>query len=214
MSFQIQERRDLAANWTSVNPILAEGERAYELDTGNEKRGDGITAWNALPYLGAGAGTVTNIATAGLISGGPITTTGTITTSMATNRLVGRGTAGTGIMEEITLGTGLSLSGTTLNASGGIYNIVPVSTTPYTVVPTTGYTIYLVDASGGNIVMNFPTAVGNTATYGVKKIDSSANTIILTPDGAETIDGSATKTILYQNTEVEVFSDNSNLYLK
>lgn len=64
------------------------------------------------------SGTVTSIATAGLISGGTITTTGTITTSMNTNKLVGRSTAGTGIMEEITLGTGLSFSGTTLNASG------------------------------------------------------------------------------------------------
>ena len=35
------------------------------------------------------------------------------------NRLLGRATAGAGDVEEITLGTGLSISGTTLNASGG-----------------------------------------------------------------------------------------------
>lgn len=35
------------------------------------------------------------------------------------NRLLGRATAGAGDVEEITLGTGLSLSGTTLNATGG-----------------------------------------------------------------------------------------------
>lgn len=70
------------------------------------------TAFNA-----KGNGTVTSVATAGLISGGAITSTGTITTSMATNKLVGRGTAGTGIMEEITLGTRLSLTATTLNVS-------------------------------------------------------------------------------------------------
>jgi len=60
---------------------------------------------------GGGTGTVTSVATAGLISGGPITTSGTITTSMNTNKLVGRSTAGTGIMEEITVGSGLTLSG-------------------------------------------------------------------------------------------------------
>lgn len=53
----------------------------------------------------------------------PITTTGgstpTLSTSMNTNKLIGRGTAGTGVMEEITLGTNLTLLGTTLNASGG-----------------------------------------------------------------------------------------------
>ena len=64
-------------------------------------------------------GTVTSISTAGLISGGIITVSGTITTSVSTNKLVGRGTSGTGVMEEITLGTNLSLTGTTLNASGG-----------------------------------------------------------------------------------------------
>ena len=75
---------------------------------------------------GGGTGTVTSIATAGLISGGTITTSGTITTAIATNKLVGRGTAGTGVMEEITLGTGLSLSGTTLNAALSL----TVGTTP------------------------------------------------------------------------------------
>lgn len=66
---------------------------------------------------GGGTGTVTSIATAGLISGGTITTTGTITTLMNTNKLVGRGTAGAGVMEEITIGSGLSLSAGTLSAT-------------------------------------------------------------------------------------------------
>jgi hypothetical protein len=59
-------------------------------------------------------GGVTSVGTTGLISGGPITSTGTISTSMSTNKLVGRSTAGTGIMEEITVGSGLTLSGGTL----------------------------------------------------------------------------------------------------
>lgn len=48
----------------------------------------------------------------------PITSSGgatpIISTSMATNKLIGRSTAGTGVMEEITIGTGLSLSAGTL----------------------------------------------------------------------------------------------------
>jgi hypothetical protein len=63
---------------------------------------------------GGGGGSVTSVGTTGLISGGPITTTGTISTSMNTNKLVGRSTAGTGIMEEITVGSGLTLSAGTL----------------------------------------------------------------------------------------------------
>lgn len=38
---------------------------------------------------------------------------------IATAKLLGRGTAGTGDVEEITLGTNLSFTGTTLNAAGG-----------------------------------------------------------------------------------------------
>ncbi len=41
------------------------------------------------------------------------------TDSMSTNKLLGRNTAGTGAIEEITLGTNLSMTGTTLNAASG-----------------------------------------------------------------------------------------------
>ena len=71
-----------------------------------------FTITNSSPSSG---GTVTSIATAGLISGGTITSTGTITTSMSTNKLVGRSSSGTGIMEEITVGSGLTLTGGTLS---------------------------------------------------------------------------------------------------
>jgi YVTN family beta-propeller protein len=61
----------------------------------------------------------------------PITSSGgatpTISTSMSTNRLIGRGTAGTGVMEEISLGTNLSLSGTTLNAATPPMGLIPGS---------------------------------------------------------------------------------------
>ena len=47
---KIQMRRDTAANWKSVNPILLAGEWALETDTRLMKIGDGTTAYNALPY--------------------------------------------------------------------------------------------------------------------------------------------------------------------
>ena len=50
MADKIQFRRDLAANWTSANPILAQGELGYEIDTGMVKLGDGVTDWVTLPY--------------------------------------------------------------------------------------------------------------------------------------------------------------------
>jgi len=51
MADLIQIRRDTAANWTSANPILAQGELGAETDTDKIKIGDGTTAWSSLAYL-------------------------------------------------------------------------------------------------------------------------------------------------------------------
>ena len=51
MADLIQIRRDTAANWTSANPILAQGELGAETDTSKIKIGDGSTAWSSLAYL-------------------------------------------------------------------------------------------------------------------------------------------------------------------
>lgn len=41
---------DTAAQMATLNPVLAQGEVAYESDTHLSKRGDGATPWNSLPY--------------------------------------------------------------------------------------------------------------------------------------------------------------------
>ena len=43
-----------AAALTAANPVLLDGEVVYESDTRRHKIGDGIKAWNALPYAGGG----------------------------------------------------------------------------------------------------------------------------------------------------------------
>jgi hypothetical protein len=50
----IKKRRSTAAQWTSVNPVLAAGEAGLETDTGLVKHGDGTTAWNSLAYQKTG----------------------------------------------------------------------------------------------------------------------------------------------------------------
>lgn len=50
----IKLRGDTAANWTSNNPILAVMEPGVETDTAKIKIGDGVTAWNLLPYAVSG----------------------------------------------------------------------------------------------------------------------------------------------------------------
>lgn len=46
----IQSRHDTAENWTTNNPILAEGEIGVDTTNNIIKIGDGITAWNRLSY--------------------------------------------------------------------------------------------------------------------------------------------------------------------
>ena len=48
---QILTRRDTAANWTSTNPTLGNGEWGFETDTGLTKIGDGSTSWINLSYF-------------------------------------------------------------------------------------------------------------------------------------------------------------------
>jgi hypothetical protein len=50
MASLIQLRHDTPANWTLVNPILAQGELGTEITTKFFKIGNGTTAWNALEY--------------------------------------------------------------------------------------------------------------------------------------------------------------------
>ena len=47
-------RRGTAQRWIEVNPILDQGEPGFEYDTNKLKIGDGISAWNDLPYIAVG----------------------------------------------------------------------------------------------------------------------------------------------------------------
>lgn len=68
MSDRIQIRRDAASVWTSINPILSDGEFGYERDTNKIKIGNGVTPWNTLPYYTTVGGA--NSAIAGEALGG------------------------------------------------------------------------------------------------------------------------------------------------
>jgi hypothetical protein len=129
-----------------------------------------------------GGGTVLEVDTEGLITGGPITTTGTITTSMATSRLVGRWDTGTGIMQEIVIGSGLTLTGDTLTADGGTGFDVQVNDT--TIIPPatilnlkSGTDIDVVYEGSGAVRFDFSGTPGGTydSDQGIYKDTSLTN---------------------------------------
>lgn len=80
----IKTRRGTAAEWTSVDPILADGECGLETDTLKLKFGDGTTAWSGLAYAtgGSGGGTVTNVTATS-----PVTSSGGTTPDIAIGNL-------------------------------------------------------------------------------------------------------------------------------
>jgi hypothetical protein len=127
----IRHRRDTAANWTSNNPVLEAGQLGLETDTLKIKFGDGTTAWNSLSYASGGGGggisdgdkgdiTVSSSGATWTIDNGAVTYAKMQDVSAA-SKLIGRGSAsGSGDPQEITIGTNLTMSGTTLSAAGSI----------------------------------------------------------------------------------------------
>lgn len=95
-------RRDTAANWTSTNPTLDEGEPGFETDTGKLKFGDGTTAWNSLPYFAGtldvtdGSTTVSPTTTIDFTTGATVTDAGAGVAEVAISSI------GTGAADQVT----------------------------------------------------------------------------------------------------------------
>lgn len=96
-----------------------------------------------------------------------------------------------------------------------------ISGTPLTANYTATLTDHtlLVDATSGNLTITLPTAASayNTTSGGyvftVKKIDTSANTVTIKGDGAETIDGVNTQVLSTQWMSYQVQSNGTNWFI-
>lgn len=55
LNTKIVSRNDLAANWTTKNPVLLKGELGIEIDTNLIKIGNGTATWTELPYVNESA---------------------------------------------------------------------------------------------------------------------------------------------------------------
>jgi len=176
MVTRIQLRRDSAANWTNTNPTLDQGEPGFETDTGNMKIGDGSTSWTSLSYAagpsgpsggGGGSGGITQIVAGQGLSGGTITSSGTI----------GLDIAGASQLGGIKVGSGLSIAGdgtlSTSGGGGGSYTL-PAATTS----ALGGVIIPAVATSGiTNTSGTIGLATASSSQLGGVKIDNSTITI-------------------------------------
>ena len=74
--------------------------------------------------------------------------------------------------------------------------------------------IYLVDATSGCITITLaPTACALARRIDIKKIDSSANTVTIDGNLAETIDGSLTQVLSTQYDSYTIITDGSNWFI-
>lgn len=142
---------------TTVSVVSANG---FAGSVANATTTPAITLSTSVSGIVKGNGTALSAASAGTdyVAPGAYTTSGL---TMATARLLGRTTAGTGAAEEITVGSGLSLSGGTLTATGGSGTV--------TSVDVSGGTTGLTFSGGpvttsGTITMAGTLGVGNGGT--------------------------------------------------
>lgn len=104
------------------------------------------------------------------------------------------------------------ITGNDLTIKNAIWRMVSIAyaQSPYT-IPDWGYHVD-VDASGGNVTVNLPTAVDNAgALIEVRKTDNSANTVTVDGYGSETINGAATLVIYAQYDSYSLRSDGTNV---
>lgn len=114
-------RRGTDSGRTAITP--AEGEPIFTTDTKQLYIGDGSTAGGVAVGGGISDGdkgdiTVSSSGATWTIDNDAVTYA-KIQNVSATSTLLGRASAGAGDVEEITIGSGLTLTGTTLSASGG-----------------------------------------------------------------------------------------------
>ncbi len=116
--------------------------------------------------------------------------------------------AGTGFAPNSSFG----LTNATLTGGGGIEVVVVTKTADFLLG--TGTDIVLVDASVGDLTISLPTAANASGKlYSVKKIDASANTVTVDPDGSECIDNELSILLCNEGDSIRFVSNGSQWYI-
>ena len=176
MANKIQLRRDTAANWTTANPILTQGEPGVELDTNKWKIGNGTSTWAVLQYQGAqlptnNAGYLYNNGS-GTLSWGSVQAGGTVTNvgmdMGSTGLTVSTSTITTSGTFHITGTLAIHHGGTGANtAHAALNNLLPTQA---------GHTGSVLTTDGNSAtwqVMSYTLPTASTATLGGVLVDGT-----------------------------------------
>ena len=182
----IQLRRDTATNWTSANPVLAQGELGVETDTDKIKVGDGSTAWTSLGYLIDTGGYVaysdaTANFTGTLQNGGSnvVVDTDIGSTVQAYDANTTTSTNTQTLTNKTLQDTVYALSGTALDpANGGIQTKTLAANTTFTDSLASGESIVLQLEAGASYTVTWPTMIWVTSGGNVAPTLTAKDTLV------------------------------------
>lgn len=110
------------------------------------------------------------------------------------------------------VGIGTNAPTSKLHINGSVTLPIVTKTTNYTA--TSADHTMLCDANTGSITITLPTAVGISGrVYVIKKVDSSANTVIVDGNASELIDGALTQTLTAIYESITIQSNGSAWYI-
>jgi len=193
MAVQIQLRNDTAANWTSANPVLAQGEMGIENDTDKYKIGDGSTAWNSLSYSSLPSDAVT-------LTGVETLTNKTLTAPVVNNAVLQGAEESWNVAATAATGT---VNFDTLTSTAWLYTSDASGNWTLNVRGDSGTTLASLLNTGDSITVVFAVTQGATAYYNSAfQIDGSS----VTPEwqgGAAPAAGNASSVDVYVYTIIK-----------
>ena len=211
---------DVSLISTGATTVLAVHGVTYPASPGTNTvpvvTGSNTITYETVPNAALTNSAITIGAQTGLAGGGSVALGSAITLSMGTgtaNTLTGYNSSG--VFSDVTIGTNLTLSGGTLNASGsgsgggGITRII-TNISSNTTAKNASLTDYVYLCTG-ILTLTLPTAVGNSDLYTITSVGTGAVTIATT--SAQTISGISSASLIEQYQSYDIISNNSNWYI-
>lgn len=182
--------------------------------------GDGAAAGGLLRLESGAGGATGNGGAINMTSGAGGTTSGnsgalSIDAGAVTSGTTGTISVGATNASAVTVGrAGITSTIAGVTDLTGATNLGAIATVSGNTTLDATYSNVLVDASGGPVTLTLPAAASSTRrVYTIKKIDSSVNSVVIDGNGAETIDGAATVSLVTQYESLRIVCNGTSWFI-